>query len=142
MSNTIRYNSQDLTADHSRIMAPVPLYRPQPVGWQGFTSMPDGTVVPRTWSCSCGTSPAATPYGVKPAENTIIDPTRAYVAELNCSGAPTTCVDPRAITYLQNGQPAEHLSCVYATAISPIECSDSRTPEAGCFRYPFRTSVD
>lgn len=121
-------------------MAPVPLYRPQPIGYAGFTSNIDGSISQGVWSCGCGPRPGDRPYGDKMAENAIIDPTRAYYSELNCSGTPTTCLDPAALTYNANGQPAEHLSCTYATALSRVECQEARTPDTGCFRYPFRLS--
>jgi len=88
-SPNFRLDRQGLMPDYDRVMAPVPLRRPQPSpGYAGFTYRIDGTVSASQWSCMCGGSPSAPAYGIKDPENAIVDPTRAYYAEVDCTGAP------------------------------------------------------
>lgn len=137
MSNN-HYDQRSMMPNHDRIAAPIPLYRPeQSGGYAGFTSMISGEIVQGSWNCGCGPRPGQQAYGIKAPENVAIDPSRAYYSELNCGGQPTTCNDPRALTYLNNGLPSEHTSCVYGTASSRQECAQARVPSQSCFRYPF-----
>jgi hypothetical protein len=141
-SPNFRLDKQGLMPDYDRVMAPVPLRRGQPVmGYGGFTYRIDGTVAASQWSCMCGGSPAAQAYGIKDPENAIVDPTRAYFAEVNCvGGAPGACTDPAALTYNVNSQVGEHLACVYPNALARESCTEARTPATGCNMIPYRHS--
>jgi hypothetical protein len=137
-SPNFRLDKQGLMPDFDRVLSPVPLRRPQPVGYAGFTYRIDGTIAASQWSCLCGGGPTAPAYGIKDPETATVDPTRAYFAEAN--GAPGACVDPAALTYNVNAQSGEHLACVYRNALARDSCTDARTPATGCNMYPSRHS--
>lgn len=144
-SPNFRLDKRGLIPDHDRVLAPVPLRRGQPVpGYAGMTARIDGTLSASSWSCMCGGSPNAPAYGIKWPENAAIDPTRAYLAEANCTGAPSHCTDPQALTYnpvaaaegAGGGAAGQQLACVYRNALARDSCTDARTPATGCYQYP------
>jgi len=132
-SPNFRLDKQGLMPNYDRVMAPVPLRRPQPSpGYAGFTARIDGTIAASQWSCMCGGNPSAPAYGIKSVETASVDPTRAYFSEVNCTGTPGACTDPLSVTYNVNSNVGDHLACVYHNPLTTDSCSEARTPATGC----------
>lgn len=133
--------------NYDHLLAPVPQRRTQPVpGYVGFTAGIDGTLRPGVWSCGCGASPTATPYGVKDNKDAVIDPGTvaygAFYSEVDCAGKPTSCTDPNAATYDANAQAGNQLNCIYHVSTQFEDCMSARTPSNGCNHKLWKHSHD
>lgn len=133
--------------EYDRLLAPVPLRRTQPVpGYAGFTASIDGTIREGVWSCNCGASPTATPYGVKDNNNAVVNPGMVaygpYYSEIDCSGVPTSCTDPNAATYDANAQAGNQVNCIYHVATQFEDCMTARAPQNGCNHKLWKHSHD